>query len=356
MALRDAKLLFDIAVRLQVFAEGVKITEARIFDLLLIAVEDEFKDIIGRIKYDTLDALTKRELNKLVVALRESQSKLYSLYLDKVLKRLELFMRASLKVQRISYASAHFFLADDLEEPSLMQDEDAAAYIEVENVKNTFTALFGLLAIKKGGDTLWPKIVNEPIPSNGALLKPFLTSFMASAQVNVENILRKGYANALTPNQTAAEAVKQINKIKGQASSVMATSMQHIASVVSASITSALYGRYRWISVIDGSTTDICLSRNHRIYEYGRGPIPPAHNGCRSSIEPYNGNREPETFYSWVKRQSPFMQNFALGNKGGELLRTEKLKAKDVTRLTDPKAMTVETFANSARQIITGEE
>jgi len=355
MAIRDRKLLLDIAIRLQVFAEGVKASEARIFDLLLIEVEEEFKKLLTRVNFNTLDSLTKRELTKLVLALRETQSKVYSLYLNKVLKRLELFMRASLKVQRIVYAWSHFALEEDNEDLPVMDDDEAALYIIGAAA---FPFLFGkVAAFSDKGDRLWPKIINEPIPSSGALLKPFLTSLSASAQVGLENTVRKGYANALTPGQTIREATKHLNRVKGQATSVMGTSMQHIASVVSASITSGLYGRYKWLSVIDGSTTDICLSRSNRIYDYGSGPLPPAHINCRSSIQPYNGvDTEPETFYSWIKRQTPFFQNFALGNKGGELLRTEKLKAKDVTRLTNPKEMTIETFANSAEQIITGEE
>ena len=43
--------------------------------------------------------------------------------------------------------------------------------------------------------------------------------------------------------------------------------------------------RYRWISVLDSRTTDVCRGRSNKVYEVGVGPIPPAHPNCRCSTE-----------------------------------------------------------------------
>lgn len=40
----------------------------------------ELNRVLSRVKYKTLDGLTKAELNKLVLTLRESQTRIYSKY------------------------------------------------------------------------------------------------------------------------------------------------------------------------------------------------------------------------------------------------------------------------------------
>jgi SPP1 gp7 family putative phage head morphogenesis protein len=356
MKLADSKLLFDIAIRLQVFAEGVKATEARLFDAFLLDIEKEFKRVIESTNYTTLDGLTKRQLNTLVLTLRQNQTKLFATKIDEWLVRLQAFMQASLKVNRITsaYAVQQIELGDDEEDVKVPSDEEASNFIAGYFKRNPFVSLFGIGAVLLGSATLWPKLLNEPIAGIGALPKPYLQAWAASTQVAMENTIRKAYSNGMTPAQAMTEARRTLNRAKAQAVAVNNTTMQHIASVVSASIASGMFGLYQWLSVIDSSTTDICLDRNGRIYEYGKGPLPPAHTGCRSSIMPIKGAtpKKPETFYAWAKRQPRDIQNAALGNKVADLLRTEKLQAKDITRLTDPKPMSISDFANSASRVL----
>lgn len=44
--------------------------------------------------------------------------------------------------------------------------------------------------------------------------------------------------------------------------------------------------RVQWVSVLDGKTSDICRSRDGKIYPKGEGPRPPAHFRCRSIVIP----------------------------------------------------------------------
>lgn len=43
---------------------------------------------------------------------------------------------------------------------------------------------------------------------------------------------------------------------------------------------------YRWLSSIDNRTSDICSNLNGQVFPIGRGPLPPAHVNCRSTIVP----------------------------------------------------------------------
>lgn len=353
MTLRDAKRLYDIAIRLQVYIEGVKANQGAEFHDVLFNVDTEFRKLLGRVKYDTLDGLSKAELNRLIISLRQSQSKVYSAYVNKVIKQLQDFMQACLTVNRVVFTSAFLPLGDD-DEPEILSDEKASALIEQESERNNLVPIFGLAAILIGSDKLWSRISNEPLAANGAMLLPFLKSFSASAQLSIENLIRKGYSNGWTAAQTQREMTAQLNKIANQADAVLSTAMQHVSSAVGVGVQSSLWGKYRWVSVIDGGTTEICLSRNGKVYRYGEGPVPPAHIRCRSTTIPYNAAHDDETFYAWIKRQPERTQNFALGKKVADLLRSGKVKAKDLIRLANPTPITITQFKKAGIEIITG--
>ena len=108
MALSDNMRLYDIATRGQVYIEGVKVQYAREFNFVLAELRLEISRILARVKYKTLDGLTKAELNKLVVTLRESQSRIYSAYTQQILKQLKDFMRADLEMNRRAFVYAKF--------------------------------------------------------------------------------------------------------------------------------------------------------------------------------------------------------------------------------------------------------
>lgn len=301
MALADNKRLYDIATRQQVYVENVKVWHSRQFDVYLRELSEELRKLLGRIKYTSLDSLTKRELNSFLVELKRTQSRLYSLYLEKLVKQLEDFAKADSAVTKRVFASAA------VEEEDL-SEEEADKVLEESNMP----FIFGLPAAI-GGAALWSKVNNTLIPANGLYLGGFLNSFSESAQAQVRNQVTKSYANAETVAALTAALLEQspqgtssvLARISRQGAAAIDTSLQHISQMVSASITSGLFGRYVWYSVIDSSTTDICRSRDRRIYVYGEGPVPPAHVLCRSHIAPVTGDTLPprETFGQWFRRQ-----------------------------------------------------
>lgn len=360
MALSDNKRLFDISTRLQIYVEGVKVRQAREFNFVLAELRHELNRILSRVKYKTLDGLTKGELNRLVVSLRDSQSRIYSKYTSQLIEQLKLFMAANAEMNRRAWVFAKLEETEG-ENAEIPTDAEAIRWIEEQQPNNV--PLFGIGAAIGNNERLWSGITNAPIPANGLYLLPFVKTFSTSAQAGVENIIRKAWANGWTLQETIAELTgedakqgtsSQLQRVGVQAGAVTATAIQHVAAVVGAGVISALFGWYIWLSVMDSKTSEICTSRNRKRYRFGQGPIPPAHIRCRSHIAPIVGNDDiaAETFYTWAVRQPKNVQDDILGEVGGESLRDGRLKEKDLPKYDARNPLTLEEFRRKIIEVL----
>ena len=363
MKIADNRRLYDIATRHQVYIEGVKVQYAREFNFILAELRLEISRILARVKYKTLDGLTKAELNKLVVTLRESQSRIYSAYTQQILKQLKDFMRADLEMNRRAFVYAKFeFDEERYGKPQIPSDARAIKFLKEENNQANFIPLFGLAAITGNNDRLWSAVTNAPIPANGLYLVPFVKTFAVSAQASVENTIRKAWANGWTIEETLQEITgednkqgtsSQLQRVGVQASAVVATAVQHVSAIVGAGVVSALFGWYMWHSVMDSRTTEICISRNRKRYRFGQGPIPPAHIRCRSHIAPIVGMDDiaAESFYTWAVNQPQDVQDDILGEADAEALRNGSLKEKDLAGF-EPRPLTLAEFRRKINEIL----
>lgn len=362
MALSDNKRLYDISTRLAVYVEGVKVYQARQFNFVLRDINEVLKKLLGRVRYKTLDGLSKAQLNKLVVELRESQSKIYSAYTTQLIEQLKAFMAADLEVNRRAWVTG--FIELDSDEPGeIISDADAIQFL-LEHASNEANPLFGIAAVTGGDERIWSQVVNTPIPANGLYLLPFIKTFTTSAQAGVESLIRKAWANRWTVEKTLRELVgdgervqgtpSQLSRVGNQASSVIHTAFAHTAAIVAAGVASAVFGRYAWYSVMDGNTTEICRSRNRKIYRYGSGPLPPAHIRCRSHTAPVISASDlaDETFYTWLARQPLEVQDDILGEEGGNAIREGRLKAKDIPKYDADRPLTYEEFRRKIKEIL----
>lgn len=358
MGIADNRRLYDIATRHQIYIEGVKVQMAREFNFVLAELRLELNKLLRRVKYKTLDGLTKAELNRLVAALRDSQSKVYNAYTQQVLKQLKDFMAADLEVSRRAYVQS--VLQDDSE--SIVSAERAVRFLEEENNQTAAIPLFGLAAITGNDERLWSAVTNAPIPANGIYIVPFIKTFSTSAQAGVENIVRKAWANGWTLEETISAITgedarqgtsSQLQRVGVQASAVLATAVQHVSAIVGAGVMSALFGWYMWHSVIDNATTEICRSRNRHRYRYGAGPIPPAHIRCRSHIAPIVGTDDiaAESFYTWAVNQPQDVQDDILGEADAEALRNGSLKEKDLAGF-ESRPLTLAEFRRKINEIL----
>lgn len=170
---------------------------------------------------------------------------------------------------------------------------------------------------------------------NRVLVDSFIEGAQKGDTINsVKNLLNVQRRQAETLVRTTTNAAAQAGR--------MATFVQNDAY---------LQG-YEWISVLDARTTLVCAGLDGNIYQFGEGPMPPAHWGCRSqivaSIEPQyqkkgfdpdaerkaeNGDITPNTTYGgWLKKQSASFQDEALGPERAKLFRDGGLR---IDRFTD---------------------
>ena len=107
---------------------------------------------------------------------------------------------------------------------------------------------------------------------------------------------------------------------------------------------------YIWISILDERTSNICQSLSRRVFQVGKGPLPPAHQNCRSTTVPtlitkyVNGELveaedvEKPSYYEWIKRQDEEFQDLALGPTRAKLLRDGGLSATEFAKLSLSKS------------------
>ncbi len=359
MKLSDNKRLLDIAIRLQIYTEGVKAYQSLQFNLVAREISEVLEELLLKVRYRTLDGLSKAELNKLIFTLRKKQTEIWGNYIEVLLEQFEAFMSESLSVNRIVWATEQA----DLPEDKIFTDKEAQVYI-LEKVKEDKTnPLFGLFAITGGDDRMWSIINNQPMPANGFYIDPYLNTFAIQSQAAIEQTIRRAWANRLTVEECLNELLgeensqgnaSELQKIKNGNNAVVHTAIAHIAALVGAGVISSMFDAYMWCSVMDSHTTQICISRNKKIYRFGKGPIPPAHTRCRSHIRPLTGDDDfiDKSFYAWLARQPEAVLTDILGEGLADDLINGKLSSGDFKSFKNAKPLTLKEFSNKIKLIL----
>lgn len=124
---------------------------------------------------------------------------------------------------------------------------------------------------------------------------------------------------------------------RGNVTTSINTAAQHTVITSLSETFSETTQYYRWVSVLDSRTSTICRSLAGRVYEYGKGPMPPQHPNCRSSIMPIpDGKSKPVSrplYYDWLKNQPSKFQDTVLGKARGKLFRDGKISTTEFSRL-----------------------
>ena len=100
---------------------------------------------------------------------------------------------------------------------------------------------------------------------------------------------------ATTTRQLRAAGVKSIIASGGELTamadnqiiSLVRTSINQVANAAAMSIYEAnqdITKKYRYSATLDTKTSSICRALDGREFEYGKGPVPPQHFGCRSAV------------------------------------------------------------------------
>lgn len=362
------KRLLEVLTRHQIYVESVKQGIQQNFSLVLNEINKEVSILLSKVQFKTLDGLTKAELTKLLSELKQSQSVIYGKYTKSLVEQLQSFMKADIKVGKILVSSVKLESEDEDEEEIVTENEadDILEGAEENENNNLLLPLFWLKSEDNGGepDKIWSNITNAPVPANGILPLIFWSQFVASASAAIENEIRKGYANkaeiaavlkAIKGSKNLNYRDGLLNKLYNQSGAVTDTNIQHISSIVQAAVQSVFFQKYQWISVIDSRTTEICRSRNLKIYIYGKGPLPPAHIRCRSKTKPVvygDAQTAEQTYYEFMKVQPKAFQDDILGKLKAEALRKGILKPEDMPQFSNPKPLTIAEFLNRIKSML----
>lgn len=219
--------------------------------------------------------------------------------------------------------------------------------------------------VKVPSANLLKALVTEQ-PMHGKLLEPFVDEMAASTISAVEQVVRQGMATGLTIDQMV-RALKGTQSngyngiLKKRRSSVQAmvrTATNHVANQAAQATwreNSDIIKGYQWVSVLDSHTSTICGSRDGKVFEVGKGPVPPAHPNCRStttavtkSFKELGIDRDEvdeqtrasmdgqvparTTFADWLKQQSEERQNAVLGKTKAAVFRSGKLDLQQFVR------------------------
>lgn len=148
------------------------------------------------------------------------------------------------------------------------------------------------------GDTIgeprnaWNLALGQNMGHNGETVREFLDRWNESEVRAFQNAVRKAWLDG-TSIEAAIVGTKEnafkdgvLNRINNWRKTNVNTLIQHVSMTSKLAAWEEMEGevKYRWISILDSRTTDICRGRSNRVYVAGVGPIPPAHENCRSVI------------------------------------------------------------------------
>lgn len=275
----STELLLDRMLRHQIYLEGYKASHVDPWIDTLGKLITDFRYIFSRFDYENMREFTRRELRNLTAQLNIAQTTRFTTFFDNLLKELQRFSR-----------------------------------IEHQVAIGIMQSVTAIPAGIPKPDSLWARTLNEPIAATGDVLTGLGATVIASTAQTVARQVRTGYANGLTKNALANDIVGTasrnfrnglIPKFQRWGAASINTAIQHVSATAVDYLSSKLFDNYQWVSVLDERTSEICISRNGRIYSYATGPRPPAHPNCRSTIVPIADDpTDMPTFKEWFLDQA----------------------------------------------------
>jgi SPP1 gp7 family putative phage head morphogenesis protein len=135
-------------------------------------------------------------------------------------------------------------------------------------------------------------------PINGVPLKGWLGNMVANDVKRVEQQMRLGILQGETVQQltarirgTKANGYKDgvLAATRREAEMIARTSANHVSAAARQATWEAnsdIIRGVRWVATLDGRTSHVCAGRDGEVYPLDKGPRPPAHPNCRSSVAP----------------------------------------------------------------------
>jgi SPP1 gp7 family putative phage head morphogenesis protein len=148
-------------------------------------------------------------------------------------------------------------------------------------------------------DTILPgsrmlKSIVTSRPFEGRTLREWAKSIQEADLRRIENAIQSGMVAGETPRQLAQRVVgsARLNGTDGvteitrrQAEAITRTAVNHVSNQARNEFmkeNAELFSKERFVATLDSRTTPVCMAMDGKIFDVGKGPIPPLHFGCRS--------------------------------------------------------------------------
>lgn len=321
------ELLTEFNQRHQVMLERNKSHEVKAFEKYLVKMA---KVVRGKLEGEDLTEFSRARLEKLIAEIDKSLNTIFTDY------------KVEWRGQVVDLAKYEA----DFEIKSLNQVVDYN--FAVPSASQLDQAVFGNPLSAKGYE--------------GYLLDPFFDNELTKKSIDrISGAIRAGQFQGLTTPQIIQGLIgtKKANYTDGivalsyrDASTITRTALQHSAMQARQKTwaqNSDIIKGWVFRATLDNRTSRQCASLDSTVWPIGKGPMPPRHPACRSSMtaeldDRFQFLREDATrstrgqdgvqsvsanttYYEWLKTQSANFQDAAIGATRGKLLRDGGLSA-----------------------------
>lgn len=209
-------------------------------------------------------------------------------------------------------------------------------------------------------EDLWARIKFAPLALSNAPV--ILNDLLSGWGDNERNRLLRGVQTGFVQGQTTRQIVSGVAGAGGLADisernvmTVVRTAVSHVSNTARDEVYSSnndIVQKYQWVSTLDSRTSTVCKSRDGQKYVIGKGPMPPAHFGCRSTTIPIieddfldfldegavraargaNGGTQVDastSYYDFLKQQPAWFQDEALGPVRGKIFRNSGISPEE---------------------------
>lgn len=157
-------------------------------------------------------------------------------------------------------------------------------------IKNATKPYFPAVVIQPKQAILFQTVFGNSI--QGQLLKEWMKSFSNSSIKTFTTHARLAYFNGEGENALTRRLITDKNsfvtKSRRELAAISRTSLNHSANQAKELLykQNPVITKFRYTSVIDGRTTELCGGRDGTVYREGERPVVPAHINCRSTFVP----------------------------------------------------------------------
>jgi SPP1 gp7 family putative phage head morphogenesis protein len=309
-----------LATRGQVYLERLKAGYVKKYGKFTGRIETNLRLEFAKLKTDSMAELSNTALSRLIVAIDKAHLAESRPAMDGFQSELEPLAEYSAKLEKSQ-------LEKNISNPPRFAEPTAE------------------LAYKRALD--------NPIQATGEGLLDFVDTWPEADVIRLNKMVRIGWAQGLTNTQMLRKLIDEgLERTARDAAAVMQTAVQHVATQARLEFmeeNSDLVEGYEWVSTLDNKTSQQCRSLDGNKYKPGKGPLPPIHIRCRSSIAPTlskefdflddgatrassgaKGGAQVDaglSYYEWLKTQPADFQNVALGPQRAKLFRDGGLSA-----------------------------